>query len=294
MTSEKTTPLLANPFAKYSGSDTVTIRGKQLPIAELVDPRLFSDDYIRRLAEQASTAAPFLHICEDDWFNPDLLELAAEEFDRPDGEWTNWENRYQNTYRSSLNPVLGPASTMYFNIVNSSWFISFLSLTMGIPDLIADQQLYGGGLHESRNGGKFGIHRDFEKHARTGLTNELSIITYLNRGWNPEWGGVLELWDKEKQGSVKNIVPEFGRSIVMKHGAHCFHGHPKPLQMPEGQRRRSLSAYYYSNDAAPDPKAIPASTYFLVVEPKDVVVETLKSLTPPLLWNGVVKVFKGG
>ncbi|HZE91648.1 MAG TPA: 2OG-Fe(II) oxygenase [Rhizobacter sp.] len=292
MTQEKTTAGVANPFANYSDSDTVTIRGKRLVLAELVDPKLFDELYLRGATEQARNAAPYAYIVDDSWFNPVLLELAAEEFDMFTGDWTKWENRYQATFRSPLNPVLGPASSLYFSLVNSSWFVNFLSSIMGIPNLIADQQLYGGGLHESRNGGKFGIHRDFDRHANTGLTNELSIITYLNKNWDPEWGGALELWDQDKSQSVQKIQPEFGRSIVMKHGAHSFHGHPKPLKMPEGQRRRSLSAYYYSNSTAPDDKSIPASTYFLVVEPKDVVVEALKSLTPPLLWNAVLKVFR--
>jgi hypothetical protein len=294
VTPEKSTPLLANPFAKYSGSDTVTIRGRRLAMAELVDPKLFSDDYILKLAEQAKASTPFLHIAEDGWFNPELLELAAEEFDTPDGEWTSWESRYQSTYRSTLNPVLGPASSMYFHIVNSSWFVSFLQLTMGIPDLIVDQQLYGGGLHESRNGGKFGIHRDFERQARTNLLNEMSIITYLNKDWDPAWGGVLELWDKDKLGNVKSIVPEFGRSVVMKHGAGCFHGHPKPLAMPEGRRRRSVSAYYYSN-AIPVKAGMrkPVSpTYFLISEPKDVVVETVRNVTPPIIWETIAKIVR--
>jgi hypothetical protein len=283
---------LTNPFANYSDSDAVTIRGKRLVLAELVDSKLFDGTYVGGMTEKARTAVPYAHMVDDSWFNPQLLELAAEEFDMYTGDWTKWENRYQATFRSPLNPVLGPASFMYFSLVNSSWFVSFLSKTMGVPHLMADQQLYGGGLHESRNGGKFGIHRDFDRHVLTGATNELSIITYLNKGWNPEWGGALELWDKEKSRSVLQVQPEFGRSIVMKHGLHSFHGHPKPLDMPEGQRRRSLSAYYYTNSFSLEDKSIPASTHFLVVDPKDKVVEAMKSITPPLLWNTVLKVFR--
>ena len=66
------------------------------------------------------------------------------------------------------------------------------------PYLLPDPKLFGGGLHESRTGATFAVHRDFNRHRHLGLKNEMVFITYLNKGWDPDWGSGLELWDKKQ------------------------------------------------------------------------------------------------
>ena len=89
--------------------------------------------------------------------------------------------------------MLGPASRIYFVIVNSGWFTELLSSLTGVQELVVDQTLRFGGLHESRRGGKFSIHRDFERNACTGLKNEMALLTYLNEHWEPQWNGANRL-----------------------------------------------------------------------------------------------------
>jgi Rps23 Pro-64 3,4-dihydroxylase Tpa1-like proline 4-hydroxylase len=140
------------------------------------------------------------------WFNPLLLELVLEEFDLyATRDWRNENSKYETTRRSLMGAQFGPASQLYFGIVNSGWFATLLSQVTGVEDLIPDVTLYGGGLHETRNGGKFGIHRDFDRQRRTGLRNEMVFITYLNKGWKPEWRGALELWDKKSIACVTKL-----------------------------------------------------------------------------------------
>lgn len=67
-----------------------------------------------------------------------------------------------------------------------------------MPELIADTSLHNGGLHESRRGGKFAVHRDFERSTCTGLQNRMVLLTYLNEDWDPAWNGALELWDADR------------------------------------------------------------------------------------------------
>ncbi len=288
-----TEPVVAvtNPFAQYAKSDTVTIRGRQLVLAELANPKLYDPSYVADLKMRVSNAQPYAHLAEDGWFNPALLELIYEEFDNlSDSTWKQWTTRHQNTYRSPVKPQLGPASSLYFSLVNSSWFVDFISAVMSVDELIVDQQLYGGGLHESRTGGKFGIHRDFDRHLTTGLNNEMSMMTYLNKNWNPDWGGALEIWDRNQKRSVCQFEPDFGRTVIVKHGPHSFHGHPKPLTMPEGHVRRSLSSYYYTSPHAGADKPQQVSTYFVKIKTSDMVHATLRGMTPPLIWDGVRRI----
>jgi hypothetical protein len=276
---------IINPFRHYTEEDAVTIRGRRLVLADLVSPQLFDAEYIAALTQRVAEARPFRYLNEEGWFNPVLLELAREEFtDAGTAGWTEWAGRHQHTFRSPQKMPFGPATFLYFSLVNSGWFADILSTVMGVPDLITDAQLYGGGLHESRNGGRFGIHRDFDRHPRTRLTNELSMMTYLNKDWNPAWGGALELWDEHQKACVLSIEPDFNRTVVLCHGPTSFHGHPHPLQMPEGVTRRSLSSYYYSNPeevaATVEP---PQSTVFLLIERQEMLREAVRNVAPPIL-----------
>jgi len=100
-------------------------------------------------------------------------------------------------------------------------------------------------MHESRTGDWFNVHVDFAKHPTTFLSNEIVLLTYLNRDWRDEYGGSLELWDRESRSCVKTITPSFGRTVILKHSKASLHGHTKPICAPDGRPRRSVAAYYY-------------------------------------------------
>jgi hypothetical protein len=43
------------------------------------------------------------------------------------------------------------------------------------------------------------------------------------------------------------ILPVFNRMVVFGTTDYTYHGHPDPLQCPEGMTRKSLALYYFSN-----------------------------------------------
>ena len=45
---------------------------------------------------------------------------------------------------------------------------------------------------------------------------------------------------------VREVMPVFNRCVVFNTDASSFHGHPDPLQTPEGVFRRSIALYYYT------------------------------------------------
>lgn len=264
----------------------VTIRGRRLDLDDLVDRRLHDENYLLGLRERIQSAHPFQHFVEDGWFNPLLLELVLEEFeDKADPAWKPVMDKYQSTHRSVVGTHLGPASQLYFSIVNAGWFVRTLSFLTGVDDLMVDTQLYGGGLHETKPGGHFGIHRDFDRHVRTGLHNEMVMITYLNKHWQPEWNGALELWDPTATQKVTSIEPEFGRTILMRHGESSYHGHPLPLTPPDGVKRRSLAAYFYTNRFAEIDRTARESSLFLFLSKSDRARRIGRAVIPPILWE---------
>ncbi len=273
--------------------DFVTIRGKRLGLNELVDPRLYDEAYLLNLRNRLQSAQPFQHLIENNWFNPVLLELILEEFELNNASaWRSVTNKNQNTQRSVLGSSLGPASQIYFGLVNSGWFVQVLSLLTEVDELLVDAHLYGGGLHETKPGGRFGIHRDFDRHLRSGLHNEMVMITYLNKYWLPEWGGALELWDATATQRVTSVEPEFGRTILMRHGRNSFHGHPHPLTPPEGVKRRSLASYYYSNRFAKIDREARQNSLFLFMSKSDRARRIGKAVMPPILWDVIGKLVR--
>jgi len=256
--------------------------------SELVDPRLFDARYRRELGEQLRHAVPFEHLVVDGWFHPDLLRLVREEFDLyPFTDGRDVDRKYENTYRSPRYPVLGPAGQIYFGLVNSGWFTELLSDVTQVGELIADPSLHNAGLHESRQGGRFSIHRDFERNTCTGLINEMVLLTYLNEHWNPAWNGALELWDASASRRVCEVQPELGRSVLMRNLPGAYHGHSAALVLPEGQVRRSLASYYYSNPQGGQPARARSSSLYLFVDRLDRVKWVARQLTPPLVWDAL-------
>jgi hypothetical protein len=266
-------------------TDFISIRGVRLPRGELVDPGLFAPGQRERLRDQLVSTTPFPHLVLENIFHPALLELVAEEFDMlPATFWAEVKTHYESTRRSPLGARLGPAAQLYFDIVNSGWFTEWLSSITGVPYLLPDPKLCGGGLHESRTGATFAVHRDFNRHRHLGLRNEMVLITYLNKGWDPEWGSGLELWDKQRGRCVTTVQPEFGRTILLPHGPASYHGHTKPLQAPDGRPRRSVAAYYYTSPLAGKQHGDESASVFMKTHHVDKAKTFARMLTPPVVW----------
>jgi hypothetical protein len=271
-----------------AGTDFVEIRGTRLALAELVDARLFDPAHRAALCDELRAAKPFEHIVVDGWFHPALLRLVREEFDLyPFRDERDLDRAYEETVRSPRNPVLGPAGQIYFGLVNSGWFVEVLASITQVPELIADTSLHNGGLHESRRGGKFAVHRDFERSSCTGLENRMVLLTYLNEDWDPAWNGALELWDADRSRCVRRIEPVLGRSVLMRNGATHFHGHPTPLSLPEGRVRRSLATYYYTNTASTGRPRGRTSSVYLFLARSDRLRLWARQLTPPIVWEAL-------
>jgi hypothetical protein len=105
----------------------------------------------------------------------------------------------------------------------------------------------GGGLHQIERGGYLKIHADFNRHPKFKLERRLNLLLYLNENWKEEYGGHLELWNREMTHFVHKILPTFNRCVIFNTTDTSYHGHPEPLACPQGMTRKSLALYYYSN-----------------------------------------------
>jgi Rps23 Pro-64 3,4-dihydroxylase Tpa1-like proline 4-hydroxylase len=135
--------------------------------------------------------------------------------------------------------------------LNSEEFVRHLSELTGIPDLIADPSLEGGGLHQSQRGGYLNIHADFTVHPhKRNWRRRVNVLVYLNEDWLPEYGGELELWSRDMKACKQKISPVFNRCVIFNTDEDSYHGLPEPIQCPEDMSRKSIALYYFTEESA--------------------------------------------
>jgi len=198
--------------------------------------------------EKYVTARPYPHIVLDNFFDPAVLEQVLDEFPRPNQiRWEKFDNAEEIKLASNVETSFGPVTRLLLYHLNSMTFLQFLSRITGIENLIGDPSSEGGGLHQIVRGGKLAIHADFNKHRLYGLDRRLNLLVYLNKNWREEFGGHLELWDRGMSQCEAKVLPLFNRVMLFSTTDFTYHGHPDPLNCPEGMTRKSLALYYFTN-----------------------------------------------
>jgi Rps23 Pro-64 3,4-dihydroxylase Tpa1-like proline 4-hydroxylase len=212
---------------------------------------------IEQLHEQFINAKPFNYIVIDNFLNEDYLNDILEEVNG----YENWLNNELNARGSDSGTILsnkkigisdynkfGSKVKEFFDFTNSKEMVDFLSGITGIPELLSDEHLFGGGLHRTSTGGHLSIHADFNIHPITQKYRRVNALLYLNKDWKPEYQGELELWEKDMSKCCHSIAPIFNRLVIFRITDDAYHGHPKPWEAPQNIHRLSFALYYYSND----------------------------------------------
>lgn len=229
----------------------------------VLDPRRLSQ-ILKNEGRQYQTADPFPHTVIDGFLDDTLLERVTAEFVAMDR--SNWRRTSNNNERklSTEDPTtFGPFTGKVITALNSGAFLAFLEQLTGIGGLIADPHLRGGGLHEIEPGGKLGVHADFNVYERLKAYRRLNLLVYLNRSWQDDWGGQLELWSADGTQKVRSVLPMFNRAVIFDTSNKSYHGHPHPLACPPGESRKSLALYYYTTEYPYQEDLTPHSTLFV-------------------------------
>jgi Rps23 Pro-64 3,4-dihydroxylase Tpa1-like proline 4-hydroxylase len=191
-------------------------------------------------------AKPFDHIVIDDFLNNEFaLELSRNFPSSSQKTWWMYDNPLEKKLAFNNISELHDSFNSFFDCVNSTKFLKFLEMLTGLDDLKADISLNGGGLHLIKRGGKLDVHEDFNINKQIKMLRKVNLILYLNEGWKDEWGGHLELWDKDMKVLHHKILPMFNRAVIFRTDMQSNHGHPHPLMCPEDRARISLATYYY-------------------------------------------------
>lgn len=150
---------------------------------------------------------PFKHIVIDDFFPGTIAESCLSSFpslDDPIWEHANEKDievKFRTTWKSEFDIPDGIIDAI--RILNSSIILRAISEKVAIPKLVADAYFSGGGLNVTLPGGLLDVHVDGNYHGATSLNRRMNALLYLNKGWQPDWGGEFGIYDSKGQICLK-------------------------------------------------------------------------------------------
>ena len=202
---------------------------------------------------------PYPHITIKNFFDKDFLNLVLEEF--PDlskkQSSINYENKNEIKFANNDRKHFKKSTKKLFEYLNSTQFLNFLQKISSIKErILPDRSLSGGGLHEIKRGGVLKVHTDFNKHPTKNLDRRINVLIYLNKKWKKNYGGELELWNKDMKKCVKKILPTFNTMVIFSTNDFTNHGHPRYLNCPKNISRKSVATYYFSKGRPNDEIAV--------------------------------------
>lgn len=192
---------------------------------------------------------PYGHCFIEKFFPDDTAKKLSTSFKFPDEDLKSKDVLFQKTKR-----ILGEYHKFpkviknVIDYLNSPYFIKVLEEKFNLRNLLPDPTLFGGGMHESRNGGYLKIHSDFVYIRRKKLKRRLNVLIYLNENWDEKWNGALELWNQDMSRNFLKVFPHLNHCVIFRTDTESNHGFPDPISCPNNVGRKSLAVYYYTED----------------------------------------------
>ena len=206
------------------------------------------------LRARVRAARPFPHFCIDNFLEGSFaaeVERSFPTFEEASKMGRGFEavNEKRKIQITDSSKFPGPVFRLHQALASQEW-LDTLSYAMDIPRLLADEKLEGGGIHETGPRGHLDVHVDFNYIEDRKLHRRLNILVYFNPKWQKEWGGNIELWDKEVKHCAHSFSPVFNRCVVFETSDISYHG-VTAVTCPADMARKSFAAYYYTVEAPP-------------------------------------------
>ena len=207
-------------------------------ITKFADTTRINIDYVK--------TPPYPNIALDDFLPAETISAMKQECD--DLKWTREFTRNGSHMIERQDVEDLPVANEVRNTMSSRKFLTWLGEITGQHGLIHDPHLVGAGYMRCTRGDSLKLHSDFNFNNTLKLYRMMSINIYLNQGWQPEWNGDLQFWDFERKECKTRYYPEAGRAVIFRHHKFGFHGHPEPMECPEGTYRDGFRMFYYVSE----------------------------------------------
>ncbi len=228
-------------------------------------PAVFNPIDREVLRDRVRTVKPFPHFCIDNFLTADFAEEVWRAFPSFEeagkiGRKFAAVNEKEKVQVTDSKLFAAPVAELN-KALASPEFRGLLSHVFDIPNLLSDDELVGGGIHETGPRGHLDVHVDFNYIEDRQLHRRLNILIYFNKNWQDDWGGNIELWDPDVTLLQFSALPRFNRCVVFATSEISFHG-VTAVKCPPGESRKSFAAYYYTREAPPNWDGKAHSTIF--------------------------------
>ena len=216
----------------------------------IINPHYLQADVVEQLRHDYENAHPCKHLVLDNFLTNAVADTLYQNF--PKMEQLNVRRQSMNEQKAEDYHFerFHPAFLQVRNVVQSQAFFDWMGAVTGIEGLMSvEGDSLGSGVHQGGNGSYVDIHIDINMNTKYNIWRRLNLLIYLNKHWKPEYGGDLELWDKEMTRCEKKVPCLFNKAVVFYTDDNSPHGYAK-INVPEGETRKSFYTYFYTPVAA--------------------------------------------
>lgn len=211
---------------------------------------LINDKYWGSEAESGlrisfDNAEPCRFLALDDFLSDELANQLYENFPGMDDLKVRRKSLNEDKAEDYHFDRFHPAFSELREFIKSEEFCSYMSRITGIEELHTTTDALGSGVHQGANGSYVDVHVDVNMNPEKGLWRRINLLIYLNKHWKDEYGGHLELWDKEMKVMHHKLAPNFNRAVIFETDDNSPHGYGK-INVPEGETRKSFYTYFYT------------------------------------------------
>ena len=203
------------------------------------------------LKQRFASAKPYPHVVIDNFLDPQLAEEVCEAFPKPEemrvhGGDSKVLKGWQVNPKDD-NYIPKPALEAMFRHIQSAGVRRWVTELSGSKsDALCDPEYVGAGLLAAKDKGIHKIHLDRNRHPNGRYCARVVMLIYFNKGWQPEHGGILELWDR-KIAKCATVEPLFNRCVIFENARFAYHS-ISDVHLPEGMTRKALNFYFYTRD----------------------------------------------
>jgi len=210
-----------------------------------INPKHLGESTVTSYHTQFKQAKPWNYVVLKDFLTKEFADSLSNNF--PPVDQFNVKRKSYNEAKAEEYHLerFHPDFTKLRDFLNSPAMSEWMGKVTGIKGMTSTYDALGTGLHQGVNGSFVDVHLDLNMNPGQNIQRHVNLLIYLNQNWKEEYGGALEVWDKDVKVCHDKVYPYHNTALIMITNDESYHGYSK-ISIPEDERRKSVYCYYYT------------------------------------------------